>query len=475
MFDLLEHVIQSGEKLGVDHIEARYDDLQLRTLVKENQKIKETNINRRRGIGITVYYQGVTGYSFSADLDKKSLKNAVKSAFGMAKASADIAKIKIDLISREKPVQEKDLKLSVKKHPAKIDLDYKIALLDRIEKSAIGEADWVKSSRALYGELYGSKFFLNSDGDKISWEPLVVDLRVSITAAGSGGTLVRGVNGRGGSKGLEFFEQKKTTPEVLGENAHKWAKETKEAKSSPAGKFRALCDNRLSGVLAHESFGHCAEADFILTNNSAIAGKIGTRIGSDHVSIYDMGTPDPEKYNGFWLPYDDEGTKTTKTLLVENGILKGYLHNRATAKMLNGSPSGNARAITYRFNPIPRMKNTFFAPGDLTEEEAIEQLGEGIYAIQTSGGQVNPSEGTFLFKAVRGYWIENGEIQNPIKDVTIKGSLLDLLKNVEGVTKDLEIHSGYFGGCGKGGQYPLPCGLGSGKILFSEANFGGEQ
>jgi len=126
---------------------------------------------------------------------------------------------------------------------------------------------------------------------------------------------------------LELFDKKESNPEFLGKKAHEWANEQREAKASPAGKFRALCDNRLSGVLAHESFGHCTEADFILTNSSSLKGRVKQKIGTDIVNIYDEGTPS-DKYNGYWLPYDDEGTKTNKTVLVKNGVLDGYLHNR---------------------------------------------------------------------------------------------------------------------------------------------------
>jgi len=475
LFDILRYGLDIGEKLGADYVEARFDDLQLRTLGIENQKIKETDLNRRRGIGITAYYKGVSGYSYTGNLERDAVKKCVESALGIAKASAEMATIKLDFDRREKTTKVHDLKLAVKKHPMDFDLSYKLDLIERLEQAALADVDWIKSTRAYYGEFYGSKYFMNSDGDEISWNPLVVDLRISVTAsAATGDALVRGQNSKGGSKGLELYDKKDSTPEYLGKKAHEWAKEQRDAKASPAGKFRTLCDNELSGVLAHESFGHCAEADFVLTNSTVLINRLNEKIGTEKVTIIDEGITN-EKYNSFWLPYDDEGTKTSKTVLVENGILKGYLHNRASAKILGQEPTGNARAMHYRFNPIPRMKNTYFAPGDLTEEEAIEQLKEGIYAIQTSGGQVSPTEGTFLFKAVRGYWIENGEIKHPIKDVTIKGELLALLNNVEGVTKDLKIISGYFGGCGKNAQYPLPVGLGSGKILFSEAMFGGEQ
>ena len=133
-----------------------------------------------------------------------------------------------------------------------------------------------------------------------------------------------------------------------------------------------------------------------------------------------------------------------------------------------------SRAVNFTFAPIPRMKNTYFAPGDLSEEEALEQLGTGIYAIRSAGGSVE-SDGSFIFQASRGYWVENGEKQYPLKDVALSGNILDLLKNVRGATKDLQLFSSYFGGCGKDGQSPLPVGLGGPHLLLKQATFGGEQ
>jgi TldD protein len=136
--------------------------------------------------------------------------------------------------------------------------------------------------------------------------------------------------------------------------------------------------------------------------------------------------------------------------------------------------TGNARAVNYNYPPIVRMKNTYFSPGDLSIEEALEQLGTGIYAISTAGGQAN-MDGTFMFKALRGYYVDKGEQKYPLREVTLTGSILDFLKNIEGATKELFVFSSYFGGCGKDEQYPLPVGLGGPHLLIREVQFGGEK
>jgi TldD protein len=272
---------------------------------------------------------------------------------------------------------------------------------------------------------------------------------------------------------LEAFKDGEYTPEAMGEEAGKNAKEQLKAKACPAGRFDALVEEHLVGVLAHESFGHLSEGDFVVTGGSPLSEKMGKTLGTEHATIIDGGVPDIEKHGGLWLPYDDQGIVSEQTTVLDKGVLQHYLHNRGTAKKLDQEPTGNARAVSFVFPPIPRMTNTYFEPGELSEDEAIEKLGTGVYAIQTRGGQVT-GDGSFLFKAVRGYWVEKGEIKYPIREVALSGNILDLLSRVRGATKDLKIKSGYFGGCGKGDQHPLPTGIGGPKLLISGVTFGGE-
>ncbi len=475
MFDKLQASIRTAEKEGADFVDARYDELTLRTIVKDNGRISQLKTMKRAGIGFNVFYQGASGYAFTADLSKAATDQAARSALGIAKASAPVVTIKSEY-ERIEPIKGIKLKQDIREKPWLLETEERLGYINRMEATAKEYGENISSLVLLYGELSGQKLFTNSEGTEIEWYPNVLDMRTMVASKTQSGDLVRCFEGNGGSVGLEFFKREGNTPEEFAKKAALNAKELLEAKASPAGEFKALTDNILTGVLAHESFGHLTEGDAIVTKHSAIHDRIGETLGSEYVSMVDEGIMEvSDNVCPFYLPYDDEGIKTQRAELLDKGVLKGYLNSRATSSLSNGELTGNARAINYTFAPIPRMKNTYVQPGDLTEEEALEQLGTGIYAIGTTGGQVTPGEGTFMFKAVRGYWVENGEKKYPIKDVTLTGGILNLLKNISGMTKDFELKSGYFGGCGKKGQFPLPVGMGGPKVLFDGVRFGGEN
>ena len=473
MIDKLQQCVRLGEDLGADFVEARYDDLTLRTLQRINDIWQDIQVKSRMGFAITAYVEGVSGFSFTPSTDMKDIKLATENAYKMAKASSGAAKLKLPFDRGKAVKSKKSDTLPVKTHPHDRELSVKIDMVNRGIESAREHGENIMTARGLYGELYGPKMIANSDGSEIDWNFLVTDLRFLVTSKTSSGALVNGGKGHGGTYGLEEFDLDIYTPEKMGEIAGKNAKEQLQAKACPAGKFRTLADEDLIGVLAHESFGHLSEADFVVTGASPLSEKIGSTLGTEHATIIDGGVPDIKKYGGLWLPYDDQGIATNQTTVLDKGVLNHYLHNRGTANKLEQQPTGNARAVSFVFPPIPRMTNTYFTAGDLTEEEALEQLGTGVYAIQSSGGQVQ-GDGSFLFKAIRGYWVENGEIRYPIREVSLSGNILELLSHVEGGTKKLEIRSGYFGGCGKGAQFPLPTGLGGPKLLIAEVTFGGE-
>jgi TldD protein len=472
MLDKLQDCVRIGEDMGADFMEARFDDLTLRALQRVDDIWQDIQVKSRQGFAITAYVEGVSGFSFTPSDETKDIKMAVEKAYRMAKASSKAAKLKLPFERRSAVKSKKSDTPKVKLHPRDVEMSDKIDMINRMVESARNHGKNIRSLRGRWGELHGPKLFVNSDGSIVDWNFLVTDLRISVTSKTDAGAMVMGRKYHGGTFGLEEFEKDDLTPEQMGEVAGKNAKEQLKSKACPAGKFRALVEEELVGVLAHESFGHLSEADFVVTGGSPLAEKIGTTLGSEHATIVDGGVPDIKKYGGLWVPYDDQGIAANQTTILEDGILKHYLHNRGTAEKLEQEPTGNARAISYVFPPIPRMTNTYFLPGDLTEEEAMERLGTGIYAIQTSGGQVE-GDGSFVFKAIRGYWIENGEIQYPIREVALSGNILDLLKNVEGATKELKLGAGYFGGCGKGSQYPLPVGDGGPQLVIDNVIFGG--
>ena len=473
MFDILEKSIEFGQKLGADVVEARREDLILRTLHRSDDIWKDIQVKSRMGFGITCYVDGVSGFSYTASQEEKDVLDTTEKAFKIAKASSEIAKLKLPFDERDPFKSKKSDSWSVKKHPLDFDLSYKTDLVNRAVETARAHGENIRNIRGLYGELYGTKQFYNSEGTKLDWNFLVLDLRVSVTSKTESGANVMGAESYGGTFGLETYDKDDYQPEKMGKKAALDAKEQLSAKACPAGVFRSLIENELAGVLAHESFGHLSEADFVVTNASPLTGKMNEQLGTENATIIDAGTPNLAKFGGLWVPYDDQGTPASDTIVLDKGVLKHYLHDRGTAQNQNQVPTGNSRAINYIFPPIVRMTNTYFAPGSLNEEEALELLNKGVYAIQSYGGQVE-GNGSFLFKAFRGYWVENGEIQYPIREVSLSGNILQLLGKIEGATNDLKIRSGYFGGCGKGKQSPLPVGLGGPKLVVDGVMFGGK-
>ena len=466
IFDLLHEAVEKGQKLGADFIEARFDELQLTTINLTNDIIKTSSSRNRKGIGITAYYKGTPGYSFTPDQSKESVEEAAKRAVKLAKSTDVRNKMKLGF--DEIPSVKDRIVTKIKKDPKDFEFEEKLDLLKR-GVSSIKEVLEPTSTTGLYGEFYGEKYFVNSEGSEIFWIPIVVDIRMGSVVIRDG-QQAGAFEGYGASQGFEFFEGK-GLPEEIGKQSGKACKEQIDAVSAPAGKVTTLVSPQMGGVVVHESFGHLSEADFVVTGMSPIADRLGEQLGSEHVSIYDEGV---SEYGGYYLPYDDQGIKTGKTVLMEDGILRGYLHNRGTAKKMNAELTGNSRAITFRFNPIVRMKNTYFGAGDLTFEEAVEQVGNGIYAVDMSGGQVG-MDGNFMFNCSKGYLIENGEITKAIKNTSLSGNILDLLKYVKGATKEIQIKTGYFGGCGKAGQHPLPVGYGGPNVIMDQVLAGGAQ
>ncbi len=473
MKEILEEGVAHGESLGADFVEARFEDLTLRTLDRTDDTFRDIQVKSRMGVAVTCYIEGVSGFSFTATPDRESVRDAVARAVKMARASVGAAKLKLPFERGEAVQSRPAYTPSIKVHPREWELSQKIDLVNRIVDSARDHGKNIRNIRGMYGELYGQKMVVNSDGTNIEWDFLTTELRVKVTSRAEDGGMVIGFASHGGTIGVDAFASEDHSPEAMGADAAERAAEQLTAKPCPAGKFRSLVENHLVGVLAHESFGHLSEADFVVTGGSPLTGKIDSRLGTELATIIDSGIVDIEKYGGLWVPFDDQGTPAHKTTVLDKGVLKHYLHNRGTAANLGQQPTGNARAIHFMFSPIVRMTNTYFAPGDLSDEEALELLGTGVYAIQTAGGQVQ-GDGSFLFKAIRGYWVENGEIKYPIREVSLSGNVLELLGNVEGATRDLQIYSGYFGGCGKGGQAPLPVGLGGPKLVVDGVTFGGK-
>ncbi|HDZ18589.1 hypothetical protein LCGC14_1020210 [marine sediment metagenome] len=305
MFDKLQAVISMVESKGAEFVDARYDELLLRTIIKENERIEKYKTIKRAGVGFNVYYKGATGYAFSANLSIASLEQSAISALGIAKACAPAISIKSEIEPLD-PIKNVHLKPEIREPAWLVEGDEKMELLSRMENSAKENGESISSLRVFYGELSGEKIFTNSEGTEIHWHPFTLALRCEVTSKTPQGDLMTARDFRTGSIGLEHLKMKNHTPEDLGKNAALWAKEKLTSKTAPAGKFRALCENSLAGVLAHESFGHLTEGDFVVSKGSPLHNKLGEKLGSEHVTIIDEGiVPKGENICSLWLPFDD--------------------------------------------------------------------------------------------------------------------------------------------------------------------------
>jgi TldD protein len=265
--------------------------------------------------------------------------------------------------------------------------------------------------------------------------------------------------------GYELIEA--TTEEALSVVAVDRAMRLLTAKPAPAGTMPVIFDPSATGLFTHEALGHNAEADAVWTGQSLLAGRMGQRIAADCVTIVD--DPTMEGKFGFYF-FDSEGTPARRRVIVENGILKEYLHSLETAARFEVAPNGAARADGHTAAPIVRMSNTFIAPGEASVEEMIKSVDRGIYLRDAQGGYVFPERGQFTCKAGAAVMIEKGELGEPLRDVSVAGLTLEILQNVEAVAGDLEVD--WPGFCGKGGQ-SAPTSIGGPHMKVSSMVVGG--
>jgi len=465
MEDLMTKAIQHASEIGANFAEAKGEDTIVRNIEAINNEIRTVSEIRNIGIGVRIFYGKGQGFSFSNILDEGNVFHAVETAMKIAKASTKKTLINLKLAEVKAFTEKKTVNVS--KHPRDVLLDEKKELCLRQCKAAMETSKRISNATSGFGEYHGTIYYVNTQGTNVSYEPLLVGLRITCVAK-KGKTIVDARDYHGDSNGLTIFEEEEHTPERMAENAAKWALEKSNAKPAPAGKFDAVVDSKLAGTLAHESFGHLSEADFVMIGGSPLTDKIGQRLGTEIVTIIDEGLPEKA---GYKIYFDDEGVPCKRVEILKKGVMNYYLHSRVTAKALKMEPTGNARSQDYSFEPIVRMRNTYFDVGDYKPEEALSELKQGIYAIDTAGGQVEDT-GTFLFKAIRGYWIENGEPKYPLRDVALTGNILELLKNIDAVSNDLKISTTPFGGCGKMDQRAF-VGTGGPHLRIRGVLFGG--
>jgi TldD protein len=319
----------------------------------------------------------------------------------------------------------------------------------------------VAQVRVGYAEDRRSIEVFNSDGLAAADDRTRVRLSAQVVARRDG-RVETGTDTRGGHAGFELL----LGGEEVAETAARKALTMLDARDAPTGRLPVVVGNGFGGVLLHEAVGHGLEADAVQKGASVYAGRLGDQLAEPFVTAYDDGAR-----RGAWGSegVDDEGTPTARTTVIEGGRLVSYLYDLLRARKDGTGSTGNGRRQSFRHLPIPRMTNTYFAPGQATPDELIGEVERGLYAVSFGGGQVEPATGDFVFGVSEGYLIEGGRVTSPVRGATLVGNGLDALRAVDGIASDLEIASGF---CGKAGQ-SVPAGVGQPHVRIRELTVGG--
>ena len=322
----------------------------------------------------------------------------------------------------------------------------------------------IATTVSAYADAHKQTHFFSSDNRYIEQEFIHTGFMASAVAR-DGASIQSYGDSFGKTQGFESLRNR----EPLVERIAKVALDLLKAEPVDAGKYTVIIDPELGGVFAHEAFGHLSEADFI-SGNERLRGmmRVGARFGNDDLTIVDDATLPGERGS---YRFDDEGTESERTELIRNGVLAAHLHDRQTAAKMHETPTGNARAISYRFAPIVRMSNTFIEPRGSNIEDMMDSLDRGLYVVGSRGGMTELESFTFASKYA--WVIEGGRKTRMVRDVTLSGNVFETLRNIDMIGDDLTIFGG-LGGCGKGGQMPLPVGLGAPHVRIKDVVVGGK-
>ncbi len=438
MKDTLTKVVTAAvEKFGAEYVEVRAQKLFKTMLTIKEDRVEAAKEGIENGVAIRVLVNGAWGFASPCSFDVKALVDVVSEACRMAKAASQKLKNPIKLV--EGKVFEDHVSVNPKKDPSKTSIEDKIRTTSTIAETVLGYDKRVKSCTVDYLDIAGTSYFMNNEGAYIEQDKLYVWSRIFVIAKEKE-VFTFSREEVGSTSGYEVFDVE--APEIVGERAAKRSIEQLKAKTPRGGTFPVVLGPNVVGVFVHEAFGHLAEADLTLAG-SVLMGKLGKKVASEVVAIYDDGTIEGA-FGSF--KYDDEGVPAQKTLLVKDGVVVGLMHNRETAHKFNVKPTGNARAEDFRVEPIIRMRNTFLEPKDHSFEELIEGIKFGYYFKSFRGGQAN-LDGTFQVGIQEGYEIVKGEVGEPVRNASISGNTLETLYRVDAVGKDFELWPGR---CGKG-------------------------
>lgn len=398
------------------------------------------------GLCVRVLFKGAWGLSSSNDTSAAGVERTLSSALGIARAKAALQKPSERVALAPVRARRADVTWRVAKNPHDVSIEAKSAYLAELSR-ATASVPGVRTVTAFYADGTRTTHLLSSEG---------ADVQTGLTRSLSDVSMVvktdKGISGNrvrvGGTAGWEIHERGGLAEK--GAEAARVALALLDGDRAPSGRFPVVADPELAGVFAHEAVGHAAEGDIIVAGESCLEGKLGKRIASPAVTLVD----DPTLPGGFGsFPYDDEGVRARRKVLIERGVMRGCILDRESARKLRLPPNGGARAESYGSRPLVRMSNTLLGPGDRTLEELFEGVKRGIFAKGTRGGQVDTARGSFQFSCREAYLIERGEVTRPLRNLALSGGILRTLRDVVAAGK--EVRAGDPGYCGKGQTVPV--------------------
>ncbi|HEY5258779.1 MAG TPA: metallopeptidase TldD-related protein [Candidatus Baltobacteraceae bacterium] len=459
--DVLSRLLSRALRNGGEYADVFCERRNLLTYRFQEGRVHESGLSLTQGVGIRVILGEAAGYAFSDDLSIEALLQAADTASNIARngPSGSARSLSVGAIDVRAPYANPE--------GDRGDVARYVALIERIDIAARAYDPRVVAVNAQIADEVQEVWIASSDG------ALVHDRRPLISLGAQVVTLANGERGTGyyadgGRTSLAYFDR--VTPETIACEAARVAVLNAEAVAAPAGEMEIVVGAGSGGVLLHEAVGHGLESDFNRRGVSLYSGRVGERVASELVTIFDDGSLSEERGS---VAVDDEGVAGQHKVLVENGVLRGYMQDRLNAKLMGVAPTGSGRRQSFRSMPQPRMSNTYMPDGTSDVDEIVRSTRRGIYAKSFGGGQVEISKGDFVFMVSEGYAIENGKIGAPIKNATIVGNGPEAMTKVVAVGNDSRLAPRHYT-CGKGGQH-VPVGVGMPTVKISAITVGGTQ
>ncbi len=457
----LEKVLAKALEKRAEYADLYFEYRVNEAISLEEGMVKNTSRSTANGVGVRVLAESKTGYAFTDDITIANLELAARTAQYIAQNRESMLPVPVG----QKGTRAHDL-YPVKAPATDVPLERKIALLYEMDRLARGIDPRIKNVFVSLASEYKIVLIASSQGWVVGDIQPLTRLNITCIAEQKGNRQV-GNYGGGGRIDFSFFTEKKDYERYTRE-AVRQALLNLEAEDAPARMMDVVLGPGWPGILLHEAIGHGLEADFNRKKVSAFSDRIGQKVASELCTVVDDGTIPSRRGS---LNLDDEGTPTHRTVLIEKGILRGYLQDRLNAALMKMPLTGNGRRESYAHIPMPRMTNTFMLAGETPAEDIIRSVKKGLYAVAFGGGQVDITNGKFVFSASEAYLIEDGRVTRPVKGATLIGSGPDVLTRVSMVGADLKLDEG-IGTCGKDGQ-SVPVGVGLPTIKIDGITVGG--